>query len=80
MVLMSLVSSLPHHQSGPALGEDDVEVGSGVTSAWSNSDCVIPAARRMLRNRDNEKGPEPHWFRAFQLVAGAGFEPATFGL
>ena len=28
----------------------------------------------------NEKCPETQCFRAFQLVAGAGFEPATFGL
>ncbi len=26
------------------------------------------------------EGPETQCFRAFQLVAGAGFEPATFGL
>ena len=28
----------------------------------------------------NDEGPETQCFRAFQLVAGAGFEPATFGL
>jgi hypothetical protein len=29
---------------------------------------------------ENAEGPETHCFRAFQVVAGAGFEPATFGL
>ncbi len=34
---------------------------------------------RVARGR-NDKGPETQCFRAFVLVAGAGFEPATFGL
>ena len=29
---------------------------------------------------ENAEGPETKCFRAFQVVAGAGFEPATFGL
>jgi hypothetical protein len=29
---------------------------------------------------ENMKAPEPLSSRGFRLVAGAGFEPATFGL
>jgi|SaaInl7_200m_RNA_FD_contig_51_1378754_length_573_multi_5_in_0_out_0_1 hypothetical protein len=28
----------------------------------------------------NKKRPEPLWIQAFNLVAGGGFEPPTFGL
>ncbi len=32
------------------------------------------------RSSENRKAPEPVSFRGLALVAGAGFEPATFGL
>ncbi len=35
---------------------------------------------RSVKLPQNDKGPETLSFRAFCLVAGAGFEPATFGL
>ena len=35
---------------------------------------------RRSPQRENDKGPATYFFWAFELVAGAGFEPTTFGL
>jgi hypothetical protein len=35
---------------------------------------------RTAPSPENAESPETHCFRAFHRVAGAGFEPATFGL
>jgi hypothetical protein len=43
--------------------------------------CLHELFRRLIfRCVEKNKGPEPERFRAFVRVAGAGFEPTTFGL
>ena len=55
-----------------------IEVGPSRVSEVFSAAWYMEAARTTYP--ENAEGPETQCFRAFQLVAGAGFEPATFGL
>ena len=70
-----------HHQVRRPHRGQPVDPSTGPSPA--NPAIAAAAGRDPGRSAipaDNDKGPETLCFRAFILVAGAGFEPATFGL